>query len=56
MNDKYRGKGIYYCNNGDYYIGEFKAGFKHGEGILYSKDGDIIIKGKFINNKYQEIK
>jgi len=45
---------VYICNNGDYYIGDFKDGFKHGEGILYSKNGDIIIKGKFINNNIKK--
>ena len=56
FNDKYGGKGVYYCSNGDYYIGDFKDGLKHGKGTLYNKKGDVIIKGKFVSNKYQDVK
>ena len=56
MNDKYGGEGEYYCSNGDYYIGDFKDGLKHGKGTLYNKKGEIIIKGKFVCNKYQDKK
>jgi len=56
LNDKYGGEGEYYCSNGDYYIGDFKDGLKHGKGTLYNKKGEIIIKGKFVCNKYQDIK
>ena len=45
------GKGKFIEENGNYYIGEFKKGLKHGKGIEYIKKGKIIYKGDFINDK-----
>ena len=45
-----------YSNNDTIYVGDFKDGLKHGKGILYKKNGDIILKGKFEYNKYQDKK
>ena len=37
--------------NGEYYVGEFKNGLKHGKGILYYKNGNIKYEGYFIDDK-----
>jgi hypothetical protein len=46
-NDKFEGTGVFFSDNGDFYVGDFKNGLKHGNGILYNKKGDVILKGKF---------
>ena len=51
INDKYEGNGKYIYENGEYYIGEFKNGLKHGKGIEYYKNGNIKYDGYFINGK-----
>ena len=43
------GKLIY--ENGNYYIGQFKNDLANGKGIVYDKNGSIIYKGDFINDK-----
>ena len=42
INDKFEGKGKYIFEDGDYYIGEWKNGSKHGKGIIYYKSGNIL--------------
>ena len=39
--------------NGNYYIGEFKNGLRHGKGIEYYKNGNIQYDGDFINDKFE---
>jgi len=50
-NDRY-GKMIY--ENGEYYIGEFKRGLRHGKGILYYKNAKLIDFGYFDGNKFEQ--
>ena len=45
------GSGIYYSENGQKYIGEFKNNKKHGYGIEYYSNGDIY-QGKWIDDKF----
>ena len=53
INDKPEGNGKYYWENSEYYIGQFKNGFKHGKGIYYYKNGKIRYEGDFINDKFE---
>ena len=46
-NSKYNGYGKMIYENGEYYIGEFIDGLKHGKGILYYKNGKIMFLGGF---------
>ena len=39
--------------NGEYYIGDFLNGLKHGKGKLYYKDNTIKYEGDFANDKYE---
>ena len=48
-NDKYNGFGKSFEENGSYYIGQWKDGFKHGLGKLYNKKNNIIYEGYFKN-------
>ena len=41
--------------NGDFYIGEWKKGLKHGKGIDYYKNGNIKYEGDFMKGKYDGI-
>ena len=43
--------GIIRYENGNYYIGEDKDGKRHGKGKLYSKNGDLLYEGDYINDK-----
>ena len=52
INDEFEGKWKFIEENGDYYLGEFKNGKKHGKAIDYPKDGDIIYEGDFIDGLY----
>ena len=54
VNDKYEGKGKGIWENGEYYIGQWKNGLRNGKGTLYNKNGDIIQKGNWINDKFVE--
>ena len=38
--------------NGNYYIGEWKEGKKHGKGIKFDKDGNVILEGTFNNGDF----
>ena len=51
VNDKYEGNGIYYYENGEYYIGEFKNGLRNCKGKEYYKNGNIKYDGEFVNDK-----
>ena len=37
--------------NGNYYIGETKNGIRHGKGIQYYENGDIMYEGNFVNDE-----
>ena len=39
--------------DGDYYIGEFKNGLKHGKGKKYDQDQNIIYEGDFVDGKME---
>ena len=54
VNDKYEGNGKYIYENGNYYIGSWLNGVKHGKGILYNKNNTIKCEGDFIKGKYKE--
>ena len=41
INDKFDGKGKYFCENGNYYIGSFSNGNKYGKGTLYNSNNEI---------------
>ena len=45
------GKKVY--ENGEYYIGPFLKGLRHGKGIEYYKNGTIKYDGDFVNDKYE---
>ena len=41
--------------NGNYYVGQSLNGKKHGKGIIFNKDGNIIYDGDFVNDKKEGI-
>ena len=45
------GKGIYIWNNGTKYIGNWKDGCQHGEGILIDSNNNLIFQGNYYRNK-----
>ena len=45
------GKGIYIWNNGTKYIGNWKDGCMHGEGILIDSNNNLIFQGNYYKNK-----
>ena len=53
LDGKFSGKGtLYYEYSGHInYIGEFKEGLKHGEGIEFDKIGNLIYQGQFSNGE-----
>ncbi len=51
VNDKFEGKGKYTYITGNYYIGEFKKGKRNGKGKLYSKNGELISEGNWVDDK-----
>ena len=53
FNDKFEGKGKYYYENDEYYIGLFKNGLKNGEGIEYYQNGNIKYEGEFVDDKFE---
>ena len=52
VNDKFEGKGKYTYITGNYYIGEFKNGKRNGKGEYYNKNGDLIYKGNWVDDKF----
>ena len=48
-NDLPEGNGKFIDKKGDYYIGPFKQGLKHGSGIEYYKNGEKKYEGDFVN-------
>ena len=49
-NGKPNGYGKCFYENGNYYIGEFLDGVRHGKGIIYYQNGKIKYEGNFIND------
>ena len=49
VNNKPEGNGIYYYENGDYYIGELKNGLRNGKGKEYDSEGKIQFEGEYLN-------
>ena len=45
------GKGVFIWTNGIKYIGNWREGNMHGEGILFDKNNKLIFKGNYYNNK-----
>ena len=43
----------YVYKNGEYYIGEWLNGLRHGKGTLYYKNGNIKYDGDFIKDKFE---
>ena len=43
----------YIDENGDYFIGQWLNGLRHGKGTLYYKNGNIKYEGEFIKDKYE---
>ena len=39
--------------DGQYYLGEFKNGLKHGKGKLFYKNGNIEYEGDFLEGKFE---
>lgn len=53
VNDLYEGNGKLYYKDGNYYIGEFKGGKRHGKGIIYTKENQIEYEGNFAFDHFQ---
>ena len=51
INQNFNGIGKHIQSNGNYYIGKWLNGKKHGEGKLYHFGGELYFKGKFINDQ-----
>ena len=43
----------YINEKGDYYIGQYKKGLKHGKGKIYYKNGNIKYDGDFVKDKFE---
>lgn len=50
INGKKDGKGIYYFDTGQVYIGNWKQDFMEGQGVFYFSDGGFF-SGNFSKNK-----
>ncbi|MBP8626905.1 MAG: hypothetical protein KBE27_05910 [Syntrophorhabdaceae bacterium] len=48
---KMNGKGVYTLSKKSRYVGDFKDGMFHGYGTLYSEDGKVVYKGKWVNDR-----
>lgn len=44
------GEGTYFYDNGDYFVGTLVNGKRSGEGSLYKKKGDEVLKTTFVND------
>jgi len=54
QNDRRSGTGTYFWPNGEKYTGQWKNDQRDGQGIFYGKDGKIITKGIWKNDKLVE--
>ncbi len=50
--DKLSGNGTLIWKNGQKYVGEFKDGLRHGEGILYSPNNEITNQGRWEKDSF----
>jgi len=50
-NDQRNGEGTYYWPNGEKYVGNWKDDKRYGQGEFYAKDGSIIAKGTWKDDK-----
>ena len=48
----FEGEGRLIYKDGSYYIGKFHNGKKHGDGILFSNNNEVIYKGSFVDDEY----
>ncbi|KAL3906800.1 MAG: hypothetical protein SGILL_009127 [Bacillariaceae sp.] len=48
------GKGVFRSENGDFYVGDFLNGMMHGDGCLFTRRNEKLLKlrGSFQNNDY----
>ena len=53
MKDKFEGNGKFVYDKGEYYIGPWMNGLRHGKGILYDKSGNKLYNGNFINGGFE---
>ena len=51
INLKFEGNGKEFFEDGEYYIGQYKNGLRHGKGIEYYSNGNIKYKGNFVNDE-----
>ncbi len=51
QNDRRNGSGSYFWPNGEKYVGGWKNDQRDGEGAFYNKDGKIVTKGIWKNDK-----
>ena len=49
INGKFEGNGKYILENGVYYLGEWKNSLRHGKGIIYYSNGNIMYDGEFVD-------
>ena len=54
VNDNLEGYVKFISDNGEFYIGQFKVGLRHGKGTDYYSNGNIKLKGKYINSEFVE--
>ena len=52
-NNEYNGYGKMIYENGEYYIGEWKDGLRHGKGILFFNNAKLIFSGVFIGDTFE---
>lgn len=50
-NDKRHGLGTYYWPNGEKYVGSWENDKRYGLGTFYAKDGSVVAKGTWENDK-----
>jgi hypothetical protein len=46
------GQGTYYWTSGDKFVGEWKNDKRNGMGVFYKKNGKVVAKGIWKNNKF----
>ena len=47
------GYGRYIQTNGEYFIGNFSQGKKHGEGKYFNQNNEKVQEGKWVNDKFE---
>ena len=54
VNDRKEGNGKYIWEDGEYYFGQWLNNNKHGKGVIYYKNGNIIYDGEFVNGERKD--